>query len=126
MTIKTTPERTLELLKQAVGERGADFVFPVEWKMNTSDEVEGMCTYVQPRKSGPACIVGYVLHEYGVRLEELAAVEGQTAFGVATAFGADGVSAEILLDAQIQQDGGATWDDAYTYAANNYESRKTT
>lgn len=117
---KTSAERTLELLKQAVGERGADFVFPMEWKMQRT----GTCTYVQPNQTGPACIVGYVLHEYGVTLDELAAFEGLSAATVTIQLGVDNESAEILFDAQTRQDSGATWDDSYQYAANIYEARR--
>lgn len=118
MTLHTSPERTLELLQQAVDERGADFVYPAEWKDDGTSE--GMCMYVQPDENGPACIVGYVLHAYGVALDDLSGAEGMGADNACTIFGVDARSTRMLTLAQISQDNKHTWGHAVQRARDEH------
>ena len=104
-------EETLELLESVVAENGTDFVYPDEWK----DSI-GTCLYVKPDGSGPACIVGNVLHRAGVPLDELSQMEGQAADTVSGRYGFDSEASMLLWRAQDEQDAGNTWGDALEFA----------
>lgn len=133
--IHTTPERTLELIDQAVRERGKEFVYPTEWKTHAGrwddevldlayDRAPTLCMYVQRDQVGPACIVGYVLHEYGVSLGELSSTEGIAASGACESFGVDIESRELLMTAQNAQDVGKSWGEALDIARDEYEAQE--
>lgn len=120
--IETTPEQTLKYLREAVAERGEDYVYPNELKMYYRDGPEPtMCRYVKPDGSGPACIVGVVLHKYGVSLETLAEHETEAGWRVARELGVDTRSRQMLSTAQDAQDGGKTWGAALVNAESENE-----
>lgn len=105
--MKFTDEQVHEAIKAVVEERGADFIYPDEWKY-TND-----CLYVRPDGDGPACIVGAVLHHLGVPLSLLSANEGRPAYALVHYLG--GVSpraGDALAWAQGVQDTGKTWGEA--------------
>jgi hypothetical protein len=118
------PVQFTAAMKAAVAERGADYVYPTEWRDTTvpGDNPAGMCLYVKPDKSGPACLIGEALHRMGVPVEELALLENKGAsMALSVVFGHDPalfgyrVAAE---SAQLEQDAGRTWGsalDAYKY-----------
>lgn len=115
--IETTPEQTLQYLREAVAARGEHYVYPEEWKMYYhGEDTPTMCKYVTPDGSGPACIVGVVLHKYGVSLETLTERETQAGWRVAHELGADYVSRQMLSAAQHAQDAGDSWGSALRQA----------
>ena len=124
MTINTNPVRTLQLLQKAVEERGEDYVYPVEWKTASSADaaVMTLCMYVQPDGSGPACIAGYVMHEYGASLDFLKKHEGETTPNPGRELGVDTMSLILLFDAQGVQDQGLPWGQALARARMRYAS----
>jgi|SRR6266704_38148 len=68
---RLTPARALELLKEVVAEAGRDHVYEAHDEPRT-------CTYVVPGGDRPDCIVGRVLHRYGMPIEELQAWDRPT------------------------------------------------
>ena len=122
-TYETTPERTLELLREAVNERGKDYVYQNDPQNNFGNPLnESTCLYVRPSGSGPACIAGVVFHKYGVPLETLKKKEGRVARGVASDLGFDAVSSMLLSEAQCAQDSGQTWGKALEHAEGTVET----
>lgn len=110
MTINLTLDYTEELLRQAVADRGEDFVYE---KPDGSNQ----CMYVH--SDGPGCIVGYVLHAAGVSLEALSEHEGTYAsnliyylLGEEIIDSADREATGLLDDIQDRQDAGVPWGDA--------------
>lgn len=126
-----TPEEVIEALEAAVAERGRDYVYvnPDGQRAGELDEHDAMssCHYVHGDK--PGCIVGYVLHSWGVPLSALAEHEGAAAqqpinqelpyivskFPDTNDKGYSHASAQvyeiarILGAAQGAQDSGSTW-----------------
>jgi len=109
-----TMERTLELLDAAVTERGADFVYPEEWKVPSqifSSTPGGDCVYVHDGK--PACIVGWVLHTHGVTIEQLRQLEGDSVYALLLhlqpVLEVEPGVGTVLREAQNQQDVGRPW-----------------
>lgn len=100
MSLDLTPERTLELLRRAVAEKGADHVYPRAKRY-------GKCLYREPDGS-PSCIVGHVLIWAGVDPAQL--VEGFSAWRQMKTLGVTDERVRLALDAaQMNQDRGATW-----------------
>lgn len=117
--MKTIAE-TLQALRDAVALKGADYVDP-----NAAGPAE--CLYGNSDGS-PACIVGHVLHAWGMNLDDLAGdvhdlTTGGTYPEVAAAL-REGPVVDILLEAQMIQDAGRTWGSALEAAestARRYE-----
>lgn len=113
MSIVIDKSRALELLDQAVAEKGAEYVDPA---------VEiGRCNYVQVEGDGdlvPGCIVGYAMNNAGVPLHELALegivteIDWERWCDVKLSDGA----ASVLRRAQSMQDDGMQWGAAVKYA----------
>lgn len=92
-------ETALRLLGEVVADFGEDYVYPTELR-----DVEGVCLYWASGK--PACLVGHVLHRWGVDVELLK--------GGAYDLPNQGVALtedalEVLADAQRAQDQRMTW-----------------
>jgi hypothetical protein len=131
MAKELTRELAIQLLGQAVAERGPKYVY-------ANPDAPGMCTYVHGYKSvlvdpenddyesetvqdgplTPGCVVGNVLHRFGVPLEVFAELNINEDTPVATALSgleANGHlnytrGAQIVLSvAQNNQDQGCTW-----------------
>lgn len=104
MAIELTLEKAHELLKRAVEEKGADYVYPEDEKW-----ADGMCRYFRP-DGAPLCIVGHVLHYLGVTR----VTEGRGAAAALLGAGVTTVPTThwALQEAQCCQDGGGTWGEA--------------
>lgn len=104
-----TIDQVLEALDFVVAERGEGYVYPDEWRDGGTSH--GLCRYVTPDGTGPACIVGAVMVRVGVPLNRLTGCEGQSAdYVLAKLFRLGGsVQSEILTQAQSVQDTGGTW-----------------
>lgn len=97
--------QALELLRQVVAEKGEDYVYPDELK-----DVYAGCEYMIDGQ--PACIVGHVFHK--LRPETPWVENGviwdsdgnQLDWAVQTFTPA---AQQMLLQAQMVQDGGETW-----------------
>lgn len=109
--IRLTLEGTKELLKEAVVERGADYVDPDASRPN-------LCRNVHVADDGtpiPGCIVGWVLHKSGVSLELLSENNMAAASSVISELREGNVltfevEAQYLLDrVQDHQDKGVPW-----------------
>lgn len=107
MAINLTLDYTKELLRQAVADRGEDFVY---------EKPEGaeQCMYVH--EDGPGCIVGYVLHAAGVPLEALNEHENTYASKMVRYLldeeiidSADEWAMDLLNTVQDRQDNGVSW-----------------
>lgn len=105
-----TLEKAIELLDNAIAERGADHVY-------VPDVAGSSCFYVHGDK--PGCIIGHVLHQFGIPLSELKKVEGKRA-----ALAVDELDirtekylvSQFLDHVQRAQDNGSPWGDAVRYA----------
>jgi len=120
---KLTVARALELLDQAVAERGADFVYPEDWKVvvpRDGAKDTPMCVYVHDGQ--PRCIVGQVLVKHGLKPAKLAFYEGHGVTSVLKALGDSGVLSfehgvlTLLRTAQDLQDDGCSWGGAVAKA----------
>jgi hypothetical protein len=113
--IELTLEKAIELAKQAVADRGEDYVY------EKPEDVE-VCQYVHD--DGPGCIVGYILNKAGASLEELHDHEGTWASALTDRLEVTGVltasyEANVFLDAiQGKQDNGKNWGQALAYGLN--------
>ena len=113
----TPDEKFTAALEKAVADRGADWVYPKDWKVAGKDEdgdiVSGpTCQYVWGDQ--PGCIIGYTLHELGTELAELRKFEFSGAYQVVS-IALPEVSQRVLLaamEAQMQQDAGKSWGEA--------------
>lgn len=109
-----TVKDALEALDNAVKDRGEDFVYPEEWKTKL-----GSCMYFHG--SCPACIVGHVLHQWGLKHDTIAYGEHSTLgeaeapLGGLNTFLSEGVL-EVLTAAQIAQDEDTPWGEAVRQA----------
>lgn len=113
--INLTYERTKELLKEAVAERGADYVDPDASRPT-------LCRNVHTAEDGktlvPGCIVGWVLHKAGVSLELLEENNMAAASSVlcelkeAGVLGYEVTALHLLNRIQGLQDGGVSWGEA--------------
>ena len=71
VTVELTTTNVLAALEAVVAERGADWVYPDEWRD------DGVCRYVVD--GCPACIVGAALAHLGVPVDVLAVFETSAA-----------------------------------------------
>lgn len=125
-----TTERVLDLLDEAVRERGADFTYPgrgpdcvyfVDDNVLEDFTEEGIDVEV----GSPACIVGFVLSKLGVKAEDLGAMNTNTGAGSLLGnhfrdrFEFEQGAVEALEGAQVEQDTGATWGQARDFARNH-------
>ena len=130
-----TPQEVLDALNAAVEERGADFVYPINWRTNFNPALgetippagHGQCqNYLiisDDQPAQPACIAGYVYHKLGFLNEVVqrnlnkASVSylfwpGTAGGGDKRKFGdvvLDDISIEVLLGVQEDQDNGDSW-----------------
>lgn len=111
----TPDEKFTAALEKAVAERGADWVYPADWKGSGDPDYASSgptCQYVWGDQ--PGCIIGYTLHELGTELAELRKFEFSGAYQVVS-IALPEVSQRVLLaamEAQMQQDAGKTWGEA--------------
>lgn len=129
MSLNTEPQRTRPfiildidqakmLLKRAVEERGADFVY------RTLPDVDAKpCVYFDPETECPACLIGHVLSYKGLSYADIGAYNhgtGVAALREAGIIRTDTDTAELLSIAQQKQDAGWAWGKAVQYALDNY------
>lgn len=120
MNVKMDRDTALRLLTEVVAEFGSDFVYPDKWRNDS-----GNCRYVRPDdSSAPACIVGQVLHRWGVSLYMLSSVEGKSPMVGELRRVLTTDAAFVLNAAQSVQDEGGAWGRALTaaYAAAGHVS----
>lgn len=118
MTVKPkidlTPKAALDLIKEAVDERGKGYIYPPS--LIDSLTKDGSCLYAD--KGQPSCLVGVVLHKAGISVAALKRFDRHKDAGVPTELVEVGLldipveSALILTRAQSLQDTGHTWGDA--------------
>lgn len=131
MSITIDKDRALELLREAVNERGADYVYTDEY-----GDLDGRCFYVERDEQGnkvPGCIVALALNKAGVTIDQLLTLgdsgevhgASSTASELCQTLNTEGV-AEIDRNAltlfglaQSKQDRGDTWGDALQSAVNH-------
>jgi hypothetical protein len=123
MSEKVNRARILELLKKAVDEKGADYVYPKQARPDGNS-----CVYVHKRK--PSCIAGHVFHALGVPLKTLSKLEGnsvagvldpkQWPAGVRVKVELTPAAKETLGDAQSHQDNGYPWGEALAKVQGEY------
>lgn len=114
--IEIDRDRAVELLREAVAARGAEYVYSKPVDMI---ECHGEpCLYVHREPNGiatPGCGVGDALHRAGVPLLALAEYEGENAGAACQGLNADGTTAstpdaiQVLKDFQSWQDAGWSW-----------------
>lgn len=107
--VEITRESFSAALDAAVEERGAEFVYPYEWRVLVSaDDPNRNTTCQYALKDGtPACIVGLALSKLGVDVSQL---ENTDATTILYSLGVDDVGLQsAAADAQESQDGGHTW-----------------
>ena len=108
-------EHVIELLENAVKDRGADWVYPLEWKHR-----DGPCRYFIDGK--PGCIIGHVIYQLGGGPDDVE--EGEGVFGLEVWNRVLEISddykileiLEILSTAQTAQDYGTSWGEAVAAA----------
>jgi len=118
-------DRAVELLREAVAARGAEYVYskPVDLVAGHEDEP---CLYVHRGPDGtacPGCGVGDALHRAGVPLLALARYEGENAEAICRgleladdAMAATLVAVMVFSDFQSWQDAGWSWGHALAKA----------
>lgn len=107
-----TVEQLTAAMREAVAERGADFVYPkgqAGWTYNQYGV--SLCRYVRSDVEEPACLIGVVLHKLGVSLGQLSGFEGDNSYAVVPALFPDSplFLERALAAAQSAQDNGRTW-----------------
>lgn len=130
MTITIDRDKALDLLKQAVAQRGEDFTY----EMPEPDE--GTCLYWHEAEAGPGCIVGLALSIAGVPNDVLAAFDrnepgdegGSSIYSLANRGNLSENGIEVTPSAlavfgctQRAQDQGATWGTAVEYGEKEKE-----
>lgn len=102
---KLTMELANELLDKAIADRGADYVY----EPDENAAKLGQCNYVHGDQ--PGCIVGHVLHQFGVSLETLKQSEGASARSVLSRVApfTNKYVRDLLADVQDYQDNGYSW-----------------
>jgi|SRR5690242_3344037 len=107
-----TYDRTVELLRRVVAEKGSGYVYPAY------DGDAEACRYVVDDR--PSCLVAHVFVAAGVTVDELREVEGHgpTAVHSRPQFltWADEPARRLLVRAQNRQDERHPWGEAVTYA----------
>lgn len=121
--IDLTFARTVELLREAIEERGENYVYK-------SPTQGSSCLYVHHNGQGGStagCIVGWVLHKAGVPLEALTRCENHPAVAVLEALESEGEGLRyereagvLLRRVQQWQDAGEPWGTAFS---NGYSGR---
>lgn len=110
---KITKSQALALLKQAVDERGEDYIYP-----GAGRDSAPSCQYVVNKK--PACIVGLALNKGGVGIKRLAPNASQNQKPLFTRLDLlermTDNAYEVFASAQDIQDCGGTWGRAYEEA----------
>lgn len=123
MTAQTTPqpitvESFTQAMRDAVAERGGDWIYPRNEEDSTWHLQEpgsaGLCRYFLEDGS-PACIIGTALHNLGYAPDQVK--EGSGARAILRSIGAPVAVQEAAAGAQSMQDVGGAWDDAL----NEYE-----
>lgn len=114
MEITITEDQFVKAMRDAVQERGPDFVYPQgepgwgrydEW----TEEYSAECLYVRDDADEPACLIGTALHKAGVPLELLRAHEGKNGKYVVQVYGLPERVAKAAYLAQAEQDTCSTW-----------------
>lgn len=109
-----TEDDALATLREAVAEKGADYIYTTPEGVQANGNV--VCSYVH-NGGEPGCIVGNVLHRWGVGLDALLRIEGSTATILGSGVWHDGRTerylsrpvAGVLVAAQRAQDRGEPW-----------------
>lgn len=130
MTLNTEPQRTRPfiildidqakmLLKRAVDEKGADFVYRTAEEWATKP-----CVYFNPGTKCPACLIGHVLSYKGLTYDDIWTHNdgtGVTELREAEIIRMDDNTTELLTLVQRKQDAGWPWGEAVQYALDNYK-----
>jgi hypothetical protein len=124
--IATTYAKVVELTEARVAER-PEYVYGCPDHQRVAEGLGARCYYVHtntdaqqtPREAG--CLVGCVLADLGVPLEELKAQEGNPAGELVVRFldlpeGEVARTQIFLNEAQYRQDGGKTWGESLAVA----------
>lgn len=123
MTVaETAPPPPLTLLeadrlaREIIDEVGPDYRYTIHPGI-------GVCQYVY--EGEPDCIVGRILHRHGVSIATLRKWEGSTAAEMCRVYqGTQPLltmeASQFLDDLQGEQDGGATWGSAYSFAVRKH------
>ena len=105
-----TLDRAKELAAEVLAEFGEDYKYPEDHRQFNAGVK--MCVYVHDGK--PSCLVGQILHRYGVSTTELALNEFRSAHNVTYDL-VPGTSPEVLKfleEIQGEQDEKKTWGEA--------------
>lgn len=111
-----TAKKALGLMAQIVLDHGVGHVY----EQVVEDERYPACVYVQADEEGkdcPSCLVGHVMHRFGVPLEALRRSNREGVHSLALSIGRDSESAfeisvdaaAVLAEAQNSQDVGDPW-----------------
>lgn len=122
MKLDLTYDNVKRLMRDAVLERGKDYTYPAE-EMLSSGKGCAYAVYENGLPRGPSCIVGNVLVRAGLPVSALPQFENRGAYMVVTEL-ADRGRAEVdhhaaidaLDTAQMRQDHGETWGEAFAAA----------
>lgn len=122
--ITLTFEKTKQLLREAVAEKGEDYVY----KNPSTQYSHAACEYTHTveGKTTPGCLVGNVLYRAGVPLKELTLREG-SAYNLFPTLEQDRIisfdekASWLLKEAQRRQDNGWTWGDSESLAIEAVE-----
>jgi hypothetical protein len=108
-----TYSRAVELLREVVAEKGADYVCP-----KFDDGEDEVCRYVVDDR--PSCLVAWVFVAAGRTVDELREIEGHGPTSVHSRpqflDWADGDARRLLVRAQNRQDESYPWGEVVTYA----------
>ena len=126
MTITIDRDRAIELLEQAVAQRGSDYVYHKPAALRNEAPT---CLYLHGQ-DGPGCLIALALSLAGVSSEQLGQLDSRTDAAIVTEEVQDylrSVSVEISDDAygvfgvaQSRQDYGNTWGEALDAAKKNH------
>lgn len=116
-----TYDRAVELAREVVAEFGEDYVYPESVKVSEYEATPPTCVYVHDDK--PSCLVGQILHKYGVSLEALSLNEFRGAWTVSgTLADADDKARFFLSSAQDSQDKGEPWGTAVEFGLSQVKT----
>jgi len=118
MSIDLTIENVIEALKEAVAEKGEEYVYVNKYGQSALDDdgyPSGISCHYLDLDSNPSCIVGNVLYRLGVPFNEMYD-NGEDSSALVKRLHQEGVISAvqlgvlpILYTAQGMQDMGATW-----------------
>lgn len=117
--IRISYDSAVTLLKRAVLEKGADYVY----RDPNDKDARPECSYFEPDGS-PSCIVGHVIHYKGVELDDVAPLNTGLAVDVLVSDGiiaGDEYSMDLLTDVQGFQDHGMPWGEAVRRSIEDIE-----